>query len=78
MPRNTFVSRFSQIPNEIIIKEKVSLWEKSKKWMETLIENKFSNILFIILTLIALYLDDIRIGFTPKGADPYVDSIMLF
>ena len=46
--------------------------------MTVTIENKYSNILFIFLTLIALYLDDIRLAFTPKAADTYIDSILLF
>ena len=46
--------------------------------MGVVIEHKYSSILFIILTLIALFLDDIRIAFTPKGADPFVDSVFLF
>ena len=42
------------------------------------IEHKYSSILFIILTFIALFLDDIRIAFTPKAADPFIDSVFLF
>ena len=38
------------------------------------IENKF---FFIIITFIVIYLDDIRIGFTPKEADPYIDTLFL-
>lgn len=38
---------------------------------------RYTTVLFIIMTVIVLYLDDIRIGFTPKPADIYIDMIFL-
>jgi len=45
------------------------------KWS---LDNKYSSILFIVLTFVCLYLDDIRIGFTGENADIYIDIIFLF
>lgn len=38
---------------------------------------RYTTVLFIIMTVIVLYLDDIRIGFTPKPADIYIDMIFM-
>lgn len=40
-------------------------------------DSKYANIYFIVLTFIALYMDDIRVGFIPKSGDLYVDTVML-
>lgn len=50
---------------------------KVKRFMGSCIENKLSNIFFIVLTLVALYMDDIRQGFTNKEADVFIDTVML-
>lgn len=43
-----------------------------------IIENKYSNVLFIIITFTCLFLDDIRLGFTDKNSDTAFDWIFLF
>ncbi|CAI2366775.1 unnamed protein product [Moneuplotes crassus] len=78
MPRGTFMSRFSNIPDELEQDNKISKKERIMSCMRDFIENKYTNIIFIILTFVALYLDDTRIGFTKKSADVYIDTIMLF
>ena len=45
--------------------------------MNYTIDSKFSSVIFIILTFLCLYLDDVRVGFTDESADMYVDNIFL-
>jgi hypothetical protein len=46
--------------------------------MRISIDSKYSGIMFVVMTFLVLYLDDIRLGFTPKESDPYIDTIFLF
>lgn len=42
-----------------------------------MISNNVSNVMLIIFTFIWLYLDDLRVGFTEKNVDIYIDNIFL-
>ncbi|CAI2369639.1 unnamed protein product [Moneuplotes crassus] len=73
--KSNIVRQESSKDSEEIEEEKT---KNCKKFIRVLFESKYSSTFFIILTFVALYLDDIRIGFIPKSGDPYIDTIMLF
>ena len=50
---------------------------KCHKFMVFYVESTWANVISIIMTFLVLYLDDIRLGFTTKSADVYVDTVFL-